>query len=351
MPRPVTLFTGQWADVPFDIMCSKAKSFGFHGLELACWGEHLDVSRASKERSYCEQKHHTLSKQGLNAWAISNHLVGQAVCDPIDERHKAILPAHVWGDGKPENVRKRAAEEMIRTAQAARNLGIHIVNGFTGSSIWHMQYGFPPVSNALIEEGFADFARRWGPILDEFKHCGVRFAMEVHPSEIAFDIVTAQRAIDALAGRREFGFNYDPSHLAYQGVDYIEFLRIFRDRIYHVHIKDVYFRTTPGISGVFGGHLPFGDPRRYWDFRTPGRGSIDFELIIRTLNEIGYEGPLSVEWEDVGMDREQGASEACALVKHLDFRPTARAFEASLSSSPKKEPKKRKAPTKPIVEV
>ncbi len=173
----------------------------------------------------------------------------------------------------------------------------------------------------MIDEGYADFAKRWKPILDAFQKAGVKFALEVHPTEIAFDIVSAERAIKAVDGH--------PSHLAYQGVDYVEFIRRFRDRIFHVHMKDVGVSKTPRLSGVFGGHLPFGDPRRYWDFRSLGRGSVDFEAIIRALNEINYRGPLSVEWEDSGMDREHGAREACAFVRRLDFEPSAVAFDAA----------------------
>ncbi|MBI4027474.1 MAG: sugar phosphate isomerase/epimerase [Verrucomicrobia bacterium] len=338
MARPVTLFTGQWADLPFEVICQKAKAFGYDGLELACWGDHFDVSKAHKDKAYCDSRHEILARHGLKTWAVSSHLVGQAICDLIDERHKAILPPHVWGDGKPEGVRKRAAEEMMKTAQAAKNLGVKVVNGFTGSSIWHLLYSFPPTSPSQIEDGFADFAGRWNPILDEFKRCGIRFALEVHPTEIAFDIVSAQRAVAALDGRKEFGFNYDPSHLGYQGVDYVEFIRVFHDRIFHAHMKDVYWSSTPKLSGVFGGHLGFGDPRRFWDFRSLGRGSIQFEAIIRALNEIGYEGPLSVEWEDSGMDREHGATEACKFIRDLDFHPSARAFDAAFD---KKEQKKK----------
>jgi sugar phosphate isomerase/epimerase len=329
MTRPVTLFSGQWADLSFEEFCRKAKRFGFDGVEIACWGDHLDVRRAAREKSYVESRHETLARYGLGCWAISNHLVGQAVCDAVDERHKAILPAHVWGNGKPAEVRKRAAEEMMRTAHAAKNLGVKVVNGFTGSPIWHLVYRFPPVSEAMIEDGYEFFARMWTPILDEFRRCGVRFALEVHPTEIAFDVVTAERALRALGDRKEFGFNYDPSHLAYQGVDYVEFVRRFGQRIYHVHVKDVWWSSTPRLSGVFGGHLGFEDPRRFWTFRSPGRGLIEFESVIRALNEVGYVGPLSVEWEDSGMDREQGAAEACAFVRRLDFKPSGRGFEAA----------------------
>ncbi|GIV58230.1 MAG: AP endonuclease [Rhodothermaceae bacterium] len=333
MARPVTLFTGQWADLPLETLAEKAASWGYDGLELACWGDHFDVHRALEDDAYCQSRHDLLARHGLKVWAISNHLVGQAVCDLIDERHRAILPPHVWGDGNPVGVRRRAAEEMKATARAAARLGVKVVNGFTGSGIWHLLYSFPPVDPATLDAGFADFAARWNPILDVFDEVGVRFALEVHPTEIAFDIVTAERALEALGHRETFGFNFDPSHLGYQGVDYLAFLERFADRIYHVHMKDVWWSATPRLSGVFGGHLPFGDRRRFWDFRSLGRGSIDFEEIIRMLNRIGYDGPLSVEWEDSGMHREHGAAEACDFVRAVDFRPSDVAFDAAFAEA------------------
>jgi len=332
MPRPVTLFTGQWADLPLEDLARKAQDFGYQGLELACWGDHFDVPRALNESGYCTAKRDTLERHDLSVHAISSHLVGQAVCDRIDERHKSILPPHVWGDGDPAGVNRRAAEEMKNTARAAKKLGVSVVNGFTGSSIWHLLYSFPPVPDSMIAAGFAEFADRWNPILDVFAECGVRFALEVHPTEIAFDIFTAQRALDALGRREEFGFNFDPSHLHWQGVSPVEFIRAFPDRIYHVHVKDAIV-TLNGRTGILASHINFGDPRRGWDFRSPGRGGIDFEEIIRALNQAGYAGPLSVEWEDCGMDREHGAAEAARFVKNLDFAPSGRQFDSAFAES------------------
>jgi sugar phosphate isomerase/epimerase len=330
MPRPLTLFTGQWADLPLVDVCRKASDFGYQGLELACWGDHFEINKAADDPHYSAAKRDVLDRFDLECHAISSHLVGQAVCDRIDERHRAILPPHVWGDGDPAGVHRRAAEDMKNAARAAQQLGVGVVNGFTGSSIWHLVYSFPPVPETMIDEGFRQFADRWNPILDVFGECGVRFALEVHPTEIAFDLVTARRALDALGNRDEFGFNFDPSHLLWQGVDPVEFLREFPDRIYHVHVKDAVV-TLNGKSGILGSHLNFGDPRRGWDFRSPGRGGVQFEEIIRALNQIGYEGPLSVEWEDSGMDREHGAREACEFVRRLDFEPSGAAFDAAFA--------------------
>lgn len=331
MARPVTLFTGQWADLPLSDLAPMAKEMGYDGLELACWGDHFEVQEALKSDRYAQDRRALLEKHGLQVYAVSNHLVGQAVCDRIDERHKAILPTHVWGDGDPEGVRQRAAQEMMDTARAAAKLGVKIVNGFTGSSIWHSIYAFPPTDQTYWDKGFKDFATRWLPILNVFDEAGVNFALEVHPTEIAFDIASAQRALKVLEEHPRFGFNYDPSHLAYQGVDYVKFLYTFKERIFHVHMKDVWWGHGNGEVGVFGGHTSFGDPRRYWDFRSLGRGDVRFEEIIVALNDIGYRGPLSVEWEDSRMDRVHGARESSAFLRQLDFEPAGRAFDAAFA--------------------
>ena len=328
MGRPVTLFTGQWADLPLDEMARKTKEFGYDGIELACWGDHFEVDKALADDSYCAKKREQLERHDLQCHAISAHLVGQAVLDIIDERHKQILPDYVWGDGDPAGVNERAIKELMDSARAAQKFGVEVVNGFTGSNIWHLNYSFPPVPEKMIEAGFALLAERFNPILDVFGDCGVKFALEVHPTEIAFDIYTAQRALDALDNREEFGFNFDPSHLHWQGVDPVEFIRAFPNRIYHVHIKDA-ITTLNGRSGILASHLNFGDWRRGWDFRSPGRGGVNFEEIIRALNDIGYTGPLSVEWEDSGMEREFGAREAAAFVRQIDFAASDVAFDAA----------------------
>jgi sugar phosphate isomerase/epimerase len=330
MARPVTLFTGQWADLPLEEMARKAGEFGYQGLELACWGDHFEVDKALADDGYCAAKRELLDRYDMQCHAISAHLVGQAVCDPIDERHKAIVPEYIWGDGDPNGVNERAVEEMKNSARAAQRFGVGVVNGFTGSAIWHLLYSFPPVPPSMIQQGYQQFADRWNPILDVFGECGVRFALEVHPTEIAFDIYSAKQALEAIDHREEFGFNFDPSHLIWQGVDPVEFIREFPDRIYHVHIKDAIV-TLNGKSGILASHLNFGDPRRGWDFRSPGRGGVNFEEIIRALNQVGYEGPLSVEWEDSGMNREAGAKEACEMVKKLDFTPSDVAFDAAFA--------------------
>jgi sugar phosphate isomerase/epimerase len=332
MARPVTLFTGQWADLPLEDLAGKVSAWGFDGLELACWGDHFEVDRALAEPDYAREKRALLEARGLRCWALGAHLVGQAVCDPIDERHQAILPPEVWGDGDAEGVRQRAAERMKDTARAAAAFGVTQVNGFTGSAIWHQLYSFPPNDFAAIERAYEEFAERWGPIVDVFDQEGVRFGLEVHPGEIAYDFVTTRKALDAIGNREGFGINFDPSHLEHQFLDSAAFVTEFADRIYHVHVKDAR-RRLDGRRSILGSHLNFGEADRGWDFVSPGHGDVDFEALFRALNRIGYTGPLSIEWEDSGMDREYGAQDALAFVRRTDFAPSALAFDAAMQRS------------------
>jgi sugar phosphate isomerase/epimerase len=331
MARPVTLFTGQWADLTLEELATKTSAWGFDGLELACWGDHFEVDKALEDDGYVQAKWDLLNKYGQKCFAISTHLVGQCICDPIDERHKSILPPRLWGDGDPEGVRQRCAEEMKDTARAARKFGVDVVNGFTGSSVWGMFYFFPPTGQADIDKGYEDFANRWLPILEVFKEEGVKFGLEVHPTEIAYDIVTAQRALDAIDNHPNFGFNFDPSHFIHQFIDPAFFLDEFPDRIFHMHVKDSRVQLN-GRNSILSSHLDFGDPRRGWDFVSPGRGDVNWDQIIRALNRIGYQGPLSIEWEDSGMDRDWGAPEALKMIRSQDFTPSSVAFDAAFSS-------------------
>lgn len=320
MPRPVLLFSGQWTDLSLEQLSQKAGEWGYQGFELCCSGDHFEVQRALSEDDYCQKKLELLARHDLQLAVLSNHRVGQAVSDRIEPRHQRILPDYVWGDGDPRGVQERAAEEMTATIRAAQKLGVGVVTGFCGSPLWAGVQGYPQNTPQEVTAGLQQFAGQWQPILEVCQDAGVRYALEVHPGQVAFDLYSAEMTLDALDGREEFGFLFDPSHLHWQGVDPVEFLRRFPDRIFHVHIKDIML-TLNGRAGVLCSYLPYGDVRRGWEFRSPGRGGIEWEAIIRTLNAIGYQGALTVEWSDPGMDREFGAEEACNFVKRLDFAP------------------------------
>jgi sugar phosphate isomerase/epimerase len=316
MARPVTLFTGQWADLGLEDLAGKCGEWGFDGLELACWGDHFDVAEAMRDSGYAAGRRALLERHGLGCW--------------IDDRHKGVLSPEIWGDGDPEGVRQRAAEGMKDTARAAAQLGVDVVTGFTGSPTWHMVYSFPPNDFDEIERGYQEFAERWGPIIDVFDAEGVKFALEVHPTEIAYDFVTTRKALAAIGDRPGFGINFDPSHFEHQFLDSAAFITEFGPKIYHAHIKDSVKRLD-GRSSILGGHLNFGEAGRGWDFVSPGHGDVDFESMIRALNRIGYNGPLSIEWEDSGMDRDWGAPDALAFVRRTDFAPSSVAFDAAFA--------------------
>src|SRR5215203_1630419 len=329
MARPVTLFTGQWADLPLAELAQTVAPWGFDGLELACWGDHFEVDLALSDETYCRTKRELLERHGLVCLALGAHLVGQAVLDPIDARHRAIVPPEIWGDGDPDGVRRRAAERMENTARAAARFGVTQVNGFTGSPIWHLLYSFPPNDFDEVERAYERFAEVWSPIMDVFHAEGVRFGLEVHPTEIAYDFVTTRKTLDAIGRREAFGINLDPSHFAHQFLDPARFALEFADRIYHVHVKDSK-RRLDGRRSILASHLNFGEEGRGWDFVSPGHGDVDFGEFFRALNRIGYTGPLSIEWEDSGMDREYGAQDALAFVRRTDFEPSSVAFDAAM---------------------
>ena len=327
--RPVTLCTCQWADLPFDELCALAKKMGYDGLEIACWGNNLDIDKAYADDNYVEWIKETLKKNGLICKALATHIIGQCVGDLPDPRLNNFAPAALAD--KPEAIRAWGIETMKKAAVVARKLDVKVITGFTGSPIWRYLYSFPQTSAQMIEDGYDEIVRLWTPILNEFKKNDVRFALEVHPGEIAFDYYSTKKLLEKFSDRQEFGLNFDPSHLLWQGIKPHLFLADFIGRVYHVHMKDAAV-TLDGRSGLLGSNIDFGDLRRGWNFRSLGHGDVNFEEIIRVLNAHGYDGPLSVEWEDSGMDRIDGATEACAFVKKIDFKASAFKFDDAIAN-------------------
>lgn len=329
MGRIVTLMTSQWADLELEEMFKLAKEMGYEGVELACWGKHLDVKRAAEDDSYIAEIKSLLDKYGLECRALAAHIIGQCVGDYNDPRLNNFAPPK-FAD-QPDKIRAWAVETMKASAVAAKKLGCYVVTGFTGSPIWKYLYSFPQTTEQMIESGYREIYDLWAPILTEFQENGIKFALEVHPGEIAFDYYSTERLLEIMKPFECFGLNFDPSHLIWQGMKPELFLRDFSEKIYHVHMKDAAV-TLDGRSGILGSHIDFGNAKRGWNFRSLGHGDVKFEEIIRALNDIGYDGPLSVEWEDSGMDRIYGASEAAAYVKKINFPPSSIAFDKSIAN-------------------
>ncbi len=326
MKRPITITTGQFGDMPLDELCKLVSSIGYEGIEVACHS-HLDIHKVIREDSYVSDFKATLSKYNLKVWALGAHLIGQCVGDNWDPRLDNFAPSDL--SGKPDEIRAWAIEEMKTVARAAEKLGIHIVTCFLGSPIWPYWYSFPQTPQTMVKEGFWKIKELWTPIFDVFDQCNVKFALEVHPTEIAFDYYTTEKLFKTFDYRPTLGLNFDPSHLVWQGIDPCIFIRDFADRIYHVHMKDVKVKLD-GKAGILGSHIEFGDTRRGWNFVSLGHGNVDFDGIIRELNQIGYHGPLSVEWEDSGMERTFGAREAFKFTKKINFEPSEVSFDSAL---------------------
>jgi sugar phosphate isomerase/epimerase len=330
MARLLTLMTDQWTDLSMEELCKLAKEMGYEGLELACWGKHYDVSRAAVDDDYVAEVKAILAKYDMKVEALSTHIIGQCVGDYNDPRLNNFAPAKLAD--KPDEIRKWAIQTMKDSVIAAKKLGCYVCTGFTGSPIWKYLYSFPQTTKEMIDAGFQEIYDLWVPILEVFRENGIKFALEVHPSEIAFDYYTTKRTLELFKDWPEFGINFDPSHLIWQGIKPELFLRDFGERIYHVHMKDAAV-TLDGRSGLLGSHIDFGDYRRGWNFRSLGHGQVNFEEIIRALNDIDYQGPLSVEWEDSGMERVAGATEAAQFVKKVEFPPSNFAFDSAISNT------------------
>ncbi len=329
MGRLLTLMTCQWADLEMETMCQKAKAMGYDGLELACWGNHLNLKKAVDDDQYIEDIKQLLNLYDLKVYALATHIIGQCVGDYNDPRLNNFAPAELADN--PEAIREWAVTNMKYAAIAAKKLGCKVVTGFTGSPIWKYLYSFPQTTESIIEAGYQEIYDLWSPILDVFKESGIQFALEVHPAEIAFDYYSTKRLLEKFNDRPEFGLNFDPSHLIWQGLKPEIFLMDFAARVYHVHTKDAAV-TLDGRNGLLGSHIDFGELNRGWNFRSLGHGDVDFESIIRVLNKVGYKGPLSVEWEDSGMEREYGATEAAAFVRKIDFEASNIKFDEAIAN-------------------
>ncbi len=302
---------------------------GYDGVEVACWGNNINIYKAVTDDAYVDYLKKTLKKYNLECKALATHIIGQCVGDLPDPRLNNFAPKELAD--KPVEIKNWAIDQMKKSAIVAKKMGVKIITGFLGSPIWSYIYSFPQTTNEMVEAGFDEIVKLWTPIFDEFKKNDVVFAFEVHPGEIAFDYYSTQKLLEKFKDNKTFGLNFDPSHLIWQGITPHLFLDDFASRVYHVHMKDAAV-TLDGRSGLLGSHIDFGDLRRGWNFRSVGRGDVNFQEIIRVLNKHGYSGPLSVVWEDSSMERIHGATESCKYVKDIDFMPSTFKFDDAIAN-------------------
>ena len=307
----IGIFTALYQEKSLEEVARYVSPLGYQMVELPAWkgNNHLDIDKVIKgDHSVLN----ILKKYNLEISALNCALPGQLVLGPLDESTDDWAPS---SDAK-EKI-KYGIDMVKKTAQAASELKVPVVCGFVGSHVWDKWYIFPPKNEELYEKGWDVFANRWGNIMDTFKGYGVKFALEVHPTEIAYNIETAQRAIQALDGRSDFGFNFDPSHLIWQLIDPVVFIKTFKERIFHVHAKDSEIQEDEvRRSGV----IPTGAwmrPDRGFRFRVPGWGDVKWKKVISALLSVGYDYVLSFEHEDPVMSREDGCEKAIEFLKPL----------------------------------
>ncbi|MBV9392630.1 MAG: sugar phosphate isomerase/epimerase [Verrucomicrobia bacterium] len=308
----IGIFTALFGDWPLHEAASHVADLGYEAVELPAWAgnKHLDLAQVLAGDGAKTRK--LLADRGLSISAINNGIAGQLTMGPHDSS------TDTWAPGmSPEEKIAFARTEILRTAQAASELEVPIVTGLIGSHVWDKWYIFPPANEKLYEEGVQRFAERWNPILDDFKRYGVKWALEVHPTGIAYNIETAEMALKALSNRPELGFNFDPSHLVWQLIDPVVFIKTFQDRILHCHAKDAELQEDEvRRSGVIptGGWMR---PDRGFRFRVPGWGQVNWRRVITALVSVGYDSVISFEHEDPVMSPEDGAEKTIAFLRPL----------------------------------
>jgi sugar phosphate isomerase/epimerase len=208
-----------------------------------------------------------------------------------------------------------ASARLREAIAASARLGTKTIPVLSGGFAWHMAYPWPQRPPGIIDESFAELARRWRPLLDAAGEAGLTFAFELHPGSDLFDGATFEMFLDRVADHPAACLNYDPSHLVLQQLDYLEFIPLYGSRIAGFHVKDAEFRPD-GRVGVYGGYQAW--PRRAGRFRSPGDGQVDFKRVFTLLTEAGYRGWAVLEWECCVKSPEQGAAEGAPFIaRHL----------------------------------
>jgi len=307
----IGIFTVLFNEEPLEKVLRYVSGLGYEAVELAAWrgSNHLNIDRVLNGGA--QEVKRLVQQYNLTISGLSNHLEGQLVLGPHDSSTDSFYK------GTPEEKIKYGIERMKKTAEAAKLLDVTVVNGFMGCPNWGAWYIFPGEYERIYESYFTLFAERWGEVLDHFAANGVKFAHEVHPQEVVYNIETAEQAIKAVNGKKEFGFNFDPSHLVWQLIDPVVFIKRLGDRIYHSHAKDgELVKENLPVSGS----IPTGSWTRLtrgFRFRIPGWGDVPWKRVITAMAEVGYDHVLSYEHEDPVMSREDGVEKTIAFLKPL----------------------------------
>ena len=324
------IFLAQFASdqAPFNSfrsICHWAASLGFVGIQIPSWEQRLfDLEKAADSQTYCDDIIGIAAEAGLVITELSTHLQGQlvAVHPAYDQMFDGFAPIALRGN--PAARTAWATQQLMLAAKASQRLKLTSHASFSGALLWHTVYPWPQRPTGLVEQGFAELAKRWLPILNRFDEAGVDICYELHPGEDLHDGVTFERFLDATQQHCRANILYDPSHFVLQQLDYLSFIDIYHERIKAFHVKDAEFRPN-GRSGVYGGYQ--GWLERPGRFRSLGDGQVDFKGIFSKLTQYGYEGWAVLEWECCIKHPEVGAEEGAAFIRRLLITPTDKAFD------------------------
>ena len=316
------------AEAPFDTLeniAGWAAGHGYVGVQIPTFaGSLFDLQKAAESKGYCDEVKGVCADAGVEITELSTHLQGQlvAVHPAYDSQFDAFAPAAVHGN--PKARQEWAVDQMKLAAKASRNLGLDASGAVTGSLAFPYLYPWPQRPPGLIDEAFAELARRWRPILDAYDEQGVDVGFEIHPGEDVFDGATFEMFLDRLDGHKRCTINYDPSHFVLQQLDYLAFIDLYHERISAFHVKDAEFNPT-GRQGVYSGFQPWTE--RAGRFRSLGDGQVDFVGIFSKLAQYGYQSWAVLEWECCLKSPEQGAAEGAPFIRDHIIQVTDTAFD------------------------
>ncbi len=338
------LFLAQFAGdaAPFnslEAICAWAANLGYKGVQVPTWDARLfDLGKAATSKDYCDEVAGTVARHGLVITELSTHLQGQlvAVNPAFNEAFDAFAPPAVHGN--PQARQAWAVEQLLAAAKASRHLGLGASVSFTGSLAWPFVYPWPQRPAGLVETTFAELARRWVPIFDAYDEAGCDIGFELHPGEDVFDGVTFERFLAAADNHPRCAINYDPSHFLLQGLDYLQFIDIYHERIKAFHVKDAEFNPT-GRQGFYSGFQPWID--RAARFRSLGDGQIDFAGVFSKLAQHDYASWAVLEWECCLKHPEDGAREGADFIQAHIIRVTEKAFDDFAGAAPDEDRNRR----------
>ena len=296
---------------------------GFKGVQIPGWDPRvIDLDKAAESKTYCDEYKGTLKEMGLEPTEIAAYLAGQvlAISPGYETLFEAFHPAGLQGDARTE----WAAGELKKCIYASVNMGTSVIPVLSGGFAWHTMYPWPQRPDGIVQEAFKELAKRWRPLLDLAHDKGTVFAYELHPGSDLYDGATYEMFLDYTDNHAAACLNYDPSHFVLQQLDYLEFIRLYAERIRGFHVKDAEFRPS-GRVGVYGGYQSWAG--RAGRFRSLGDGQVDFTRVFTLLTEAGYSSWAVLEWECCVKSPEQGAAEAAPFIARHIIETTEVAFD------------------------